>query len=453
MGIARYRERRKFGPTRPGGSGQSIGHYYTYVNGQQSGAPVVQTLGTVPQPSLYIEKCWDSTNSGPPYRSGQSFSSLKIEFPRFGLKAVGSYNSKGNPALPPGSWEEYRGGFTDPVFQGDPRADINYINAGSSPSDQSVFPSMSPFTATAFSKTKPPLGEANLAQFLIEFRETPRMLKTTAKGFRDLWRSIGGDAKIPRQPKKYADQFLNVQFGWLPFVSDLIKLNKVWWDSQRFIAQRIRDNDQWVRRSRVLQQTESSVRLNRSLNHSGCWPSANFRMLNLCREMTVEGGTCKIFSETWQDSVLKVWAEGAFKYYRPEFDSSLADHGSTQAHLSRLLTIYGARINPAVLYKVTPWTWFIDWFTNLGDIIDQDNAIFNDGTIAKYLYVMHKQESIIRQVSFFNFYSGPLLLEWQRLVSSKQRSRADNPYGFGLTWEQLSPKQIAIIAALGLSRT
>jgi hypothetical protein len=455
MTYTRFRNRANTGPLY--GSSYVIGKYYTYNNHAQFGAPVDQNLpGNTPS-SIEIEKCWDSVNPGPPYRTGSAFAKLKVVSESLAIKARGKYHSKNAPGFPAGFWTEYIGGFTNPVFAGDTLSHNNYVSLGTAPNDTNAFPLISPYLSDAWKRTAPQIRKANLAQFLFEFREVPRMLKQTAKLFRDAYRpfeTLKRGKKDPlRMSKEASGQFLGFQFGWLPFVRDLQDLNKVWHNSEKYIAQITRDNDRWIRRSRIITTTEESTRINRQLNVSGCWPSANFRILDLCQEMTLDGGAkAKVFSEVWKDEILKVWAEGSFRYYRPMFDDRLKYYPSTWQHINRLLAVYGAEINPAVVYKVTPWTWLIDWFTNVGDVIDADVRIAEDGVVSNYLYCMHRRVVEIVQKSYFNFYSGPICVEWRRKIDSKQRASASSPYGFGLTWEQLSPKQLTILSALGIAK-
>jgi hypothetical protein len=108
-------------------------------------------------------------------------------------------------------------------------------------------------------------------------------------------------------------------------------------------------------------------------------------------------------------------------------------------------------VNPSNIYKATPWTWAIDWFTHFGHNIDQmqdqlDNIAF------KYLYVTHHK---ITQYVFTQHLPlkdmGVQHLTWTRVNETKQRREADSPFGFGLSWSQLSANQIAILAALGVT--
>jgi hypothetical protein len=52
-----------------------------------------------------------------------------------------------------------------------------------------------------------------------------------------------------------------------------------------------------------------------------------------------------------------------------------------------------------------------------------------------------------------NFYSGPVTLQFQRVLSTKQRELADSPYGFNVPWKDLSLRQWAILGAIGISRS
>jgi hypothetical protein len=52
-----------------------------------------------------------------------------------------------------------------------------------------------------------------------------------------------------------------------------------------------------------------------------------------------------------------------------------------------------------------------------------------------------------------NFYSGLLTLNFQRRLLTKQREVADSPYGFNTPWNSLSPRQWAILGAIGFGKS
>lgn len=151
----------------------------------------------------------------------------------------------------------------------------------------------------------------------------------------------------------------------------------------------------------------------------------------------------------------RVWAVGSFKYFRPEFDIALLNDDSFQmwASVQRLLTLYGANITPTLLYKITPWTWLIDWFTNLGDHIQRLDDFVQDGITSRYLYVMDTEEQWQTKTCVLNFFSGSVSVNFQRRLVTKQRRAADSPYGFNAPWNNLSLRQFAILGAIGISQS
>jgi hypothetical protein len=66
---------------------------------------------------------------------------------------------------------------------------------------------------------------------------------------------------------------------------------------------------------------------------------------------------------------------------------------------------------------------------------------------------METSEKVMTKTSLLNFYSGPVTLQFQRSLHMKQRKLADSPYGFNAPWQSLSPKQWAILGAIGISRS
>lgn len=143
---------------------------------------------------------------------------------------------------------------------------------------------------------------------------------------------------------------------------------------------------------------------------------------------------------------------GKFRFYRPEFDRDIADYTSVIKTLQRRMTIYGLRINPSNIYKATPWTWAIDWVSKVGDHVDHLNDILVDSVACEYAYVMRHQVKIRRFIQTLPFASGTVRLQFDRIVDTKQREGALSPYGFGLTLANLTPRQIAIAGALGITR-
>jgi hypothetical protein len=123
--------------------------------------------------------------------------------------------------------------------------------------------------------------------------------------------------------------------------------------------------------------------------------------------------------------------------------------------MERLDRLYGLRPGVDTLYQLTPWSWLVDYFSNLGDNIENLNARIADGLVMPYAYVM--SETTVRTTTSLDFgvWNGSVF-QPERLVdtvttTSKKRLGA-SPFGFGLLGKDLSAKQWSILAALGLAR-
>jgi hypothetical protein len=115
------------------------------------------------------------------------------------------------------------------------------------------------------------------------------------------------------------------------------------------------------------------------------------------------------------------------------------------AEADRLL---GVDLTPEVLWNLSPWSWMLDWFGDFGDVMTNISNLGHDGTVMQYGYLIERKN--IQQTWTATFNGQPLRTEVSYLT--KQRMPA-SPYGFGVKFEELSSKQLAILAALGLSHS
>jgi len=155
--------------------------------------------------------------------------------------------------------------------------------------------------------------------------------------------------------------------------------------------------------------------------------------------------------EEWTD---ERWFRGAFRYYIPTGPTLLDKFSGWMSQADHLL---GVKLTPEVLWNIGPWSWAVDWFTNTGDIMKNISNLGKDGLVMQYGYSMATRSYIRKYEATFNtrgIYDPPLYRTTTRETSLviKQR-RPATPYGFGTNLSTLSPKQIAIMTALGLSKT
>lgn len=222
-------------------------------------------------------------------------------------------------------------------------------------------------------------------------------------------------------------EFLNIEFGWLPLVSDLRSFANSVRNARKLIEQYVRDSDRKIRRRYALPpQTFSQSFLGNGQTQSGIFSVGG-------------GATLDAKLET------RFWFSGAFRYHVPVGDSvwqKLLRYESLANHL------FGTRITPEVVWELAPWSWAVDWFSNAGDVIHNISTLGTDGLVMQYGYAMRTMR---KQQLWGCTVPGGASGIVEVLEETKQRVPA-NPYGFGIDDVSLNRTQLAILAALGLSR-
>jgi hypothetical protein len=413
--------------------------------------------GPHPFPWFIEESCWDEKHPGPPYKTGGPFRKIRFEYlrPWKGVVGEGTFisNSSNHTISGFGTGRmKYVGGFLPPSTF--PWSAQIIDTASAHGRNSSFVPDISTLEGQAWDKTKPPLERGGLAVALAEARDGKRMAKTSfglIKEFASLYKSIGGNgAQKILSPRKAADHFLNHNFGWVPFVKDLEGIIDNLSDRHARLERMRFENGKWIRRRAILvnQSGEDPVPGWSGTGAHGYWPAGVYPL-----DDCYAGTPSWSFTNKWSTYASSV---GSFRYYLPYFDSQSPDYNGLWNSIQRDLKLHGALLNPVHVYKATPWTWMIDWFTDTGRTISSLNDQYLDNIAASYFFISHRdlQEITCKQVLPFNGLSGgSRTLAWSRIIDVKQRKRAESPFGFGPSLESLTPKQLAIMGALGLSRS
>lgn len=230
-------------------------------------------------------------------------------------------------------------------------------------------------------------------------------------------------------------EYLNVEFGWKPLISDLRKTLGNVQRSHQIIEQLYRDSGRQVRRRYGL-PSEVSTPVTESRVYYP-WP--------VMSGYWYQGGQARRVTETGRD----VWFSGAFTYYIPKDDSLLSRMRRYSTYASRLM---GLRLDPGVIWDAAPWLWLSDWVANIGDVLANVSSYQFDGLVMRYGYVMeHKWET--RTETTRCSYTGGYTANLQtiRKRECKRRLQA-TPFGFGLDEKAFTASQWAILAALGITQ-
>lgn len=242
--------------------------------------------------------------------------------------------------------------------------------------------------------------------------------------------------------KSAGSEYLNTEFGWLPLVSDVRKLSSAVQNASNVLKQYERDAGKVVRRQYrfPMEIEKGSLELGRGYPYGPVNP--------VWRSDTPSGGAMRRLR---QETERHRWFSGAFTYHLPHGYDSRDKMDKYALYADKVL---GLNLDPNVLWELAPWSWAVDWFSNAGDVISNITDYVSDGLVMQYGYVMETTiTKYIYSMDSLNLEGGGKAIvsdvTWTTTV--KQRRKA-NPFGFGVNWEDLSLRQNAILAALGLSR-
>jgi hypothetical protein len=288
-----------------------------------------------------------------------------------------------------------------------------------------------------WARYKPTRPHASVATFIGELKDLPSLphlldIRSKLKFFKSLGKN-----------------YLNIEFGWKPFVRDLQKFFISAANAQQLLEQIARDNGRTVRRSGPIdidnQVTEDS---SEGYFTVPSWPSY-------------------LYGDKPQKRVIKTtlqtryWFSGAFRYYVP-LGNTPNDYIKRGILLNHF--IYGLSGTPSTIYELIPWSWLLDWVSNLGDVISNITDVFlDDGLVADYAYVMGNQtyqqsyivDGTYKQRTNFNGFDRTDLRSFTTTLKLTQEVKARSkatPFGFGLDFSGFSLRQLAILASLGFTK-
>ena len=262
-----------------------------------------------------------------------------------------------------------------------------------------------------------PVRNGKLGQFVAEATDIPHI------------------PRLINSLRRMAEEYINVEFGWKPLLNDLRTIAEVVPKYDDIWRQLVRAHHRVHKKRFVLYDDVISS------SSSGPYRGTFLAKpgVTKCYPGFVASGNEYLTVSTVRR--MKVWCSGQFRVGLPNVNLP----GIPEADFRRWRHALGVFPTPSLVYKVTPWTWLIDWYTNLGVIIDNWEAYLIDGVVADYAYVMcHIREDETRVVT------GPYgngRAHYVREVLARDRA---NPYGFGLSNTDLTLSQKAILTALGI---
>jgi hypothetical protein len=243
--------------------------------------------------------------------------------------------------------------------------------------------------------------------------------------------------------RKVGSEYLNIEFGWKPLVSDLQDAAKAVTGSEKILDQLHRDSGRNIRRRFVFPEERTSTTTTVSARsapqngqavYSQLWRSSGGVPLSIVTEVTT-----------------KTWFSGCFTYHL-DMGTTLKSRIARQAAEARKL--YGLELTPAVVWNLAPWSWLADWEGSIGDVLHNVSRFSQDGLVMRYGYIMQQKDAKVTYTLPYNgrFKSGPMVPLTLTVTSQSKVRRRATPFGFGVDMTALNGRQLSILGALGISR-
>lgn len=278
-----------------------------------------------------------------------------------------------------------------------------------------------------------------------------KLTDTLAETFREGLPSLPGVQTWRKRSKdelhrKLSGEYLNVTFGALPLLSEIGEVADLLSHFASTIEQYKRDEGRLVRR-----QFHFDVERSSTSRLVGTGQSIRIGPTSL-NYFNSDGTVPRVDTYIQETTERKCWFSGAFRYHIPD---SIIGHiiglvpGSTEFSEK----LIGNSLTPELLWELAPWSWAVDYFSNAQQVIQNLTNMELYGLFMAYGYVM---DETIRNVTYTSKPSagsprGPSCPSYSFTEVSKVRRKA-NPYGFGVSWSDLSPLQVANLAAAGISQ-
>jgi hypothetical protein len=364
-----------------------------------------------------------------------------------------------------------RSGFNIPLIQ---KGMISAISFSGAPYNAYQVPTTlpsSPITdaqirtvGTSFiNETQPLRSEADL---LVSFAELLReglphtlgslILRPNVKNRRQLVKAAGSE-------------YLNYVFGISPVIRDVAVVWQTLARINDLVDQWVRDNGRQIRRHRStasqIQRTDLTVpptivnpgSMALAYMGPGSTPGSVFRHIGVNTNLW-GGGSWVAEREGYQTTTTDYRFSGAYMYDLSKLLPVVPEKFGGSAVLSSydirgILALHALGLAPDdasgnTVWNLTPFSWLVDWFVNIGEMLDNFRAFQTAGLQLRYGYVNCKVKTETRvlarlRINGSTYYSTSV--NWERIYFRRLRA---TPFGFGVTYDGLSSYQLSVLGAL-----
>lgn len=196
------------------------------------------------------------------------------------------------------------------------------------------------FVTKAVADTNPSSAQVQGLVFLAEFRDVPSLLRSAGHTL----------------AKFGANEYLKVQYGWKPFVSDVKKMVSVTGKIRKRMLLLQRLAREGTARSNYNPKSGLGFKVYKGQEYDPL-------------DYQSDAGTIRIRLDA--DLAVKRWAQIVWKPETPPggwWTPSDDDHYAAAIH-----AVYGLNLDGPSLWQAMPWSWLSDWLSNCNDYIKSQN--------------------------------------------------------------------------------
>jgi hypothetical protein len=263
--------------------------------------------------------------------------------------------------------------------------------------------------------------------------------------------------------KALGGEYLNVVFGFGPMLSDAKSIYNTVQKIDTIVEQWIRDNGRPVRRRRRVTLPVEATNLSHSTllgGNLGCvWytpgatssdpftvgsqfgnPGSDGGKLTQTGQIIVDEDISFSSQFTYDLSKLRLsWGSNEVSDQNPDLRSYLGLHA---------LGLSPTDLSFVTLWNLIPFSWLVDWFTNIGDLFDNFRAFQTAGLVCDYAYIT---STATKKMFLTSQLFKPGYYDIAGTINARQkqvRRLKATPYGFDFKFQSLNNSQLGIMAAL-----
>lgn len=305
--------------------------------------------------------------------------------------------------------------------------------------------------AEAWNRLRPDKPRFDALQALAELKDLPGMYKAAVRDVKSALRHKYPEKYKGKRPSNLAEHYLAMQFGWIPLQRDIQKFVKEQLRLDAELQRIIKQAGRPQRRRVNLQSHEGARHTTQTMSASGGSGHVVRTSPVLVTQCYTDGNLKKAHMSTTQTVEHITWAAGAFRYLLPP--------GPRTRKWKRALKrkIMGLRVSPSLMYELVPWSWLVDYFTDVGQFTKAISPGFADRLICDSAYICttsrwtYVTEASLGVWTSSSNDSKSVQMSTVNIAVRKVRVHA-SPFGFGVKQSDLNPKQVSILGALGYSK-